>query len=75
MEKLYFLLIPYGRDLEDSEEIVKKYYDMDHGGVEAQYWSKRFRSHVVYKRSYRTSDFKSDYHAFKGTLMDWCKQP
>jgi phytoene desaturase len=64
MENL-FLLIPLAPDLEDSEETREKYYDMIMERLE-RISGQEIRSHVVYKRSYAHSDFKSDYHAFKG---------
>ncbi|MEP0713493.1 MAG: phytoene desaturase family protein, partial [Algoriphagus sp.] len=64
MENL-FLLIPLAPDLEDSEEIREKYYGMIMDRLE-KLSGQEIRSHVVYKRSYAHSDFKSDYHAFKG---------
>lgn len=64
MENL-FLLIPLAPDLEDSEETREKYYDMIMERLE-RFSGQEIRSHVVYKRSYAHSDFKSDYHAYKG---------
>ena len=60
-----FLLIPLAPDLEDSEELREKYYHIIMDRLE-QITGQEVRSHVVYKRSYAHSDFKSDYHAFKG---------
>ncbi|EAZ81725.1 phytoene desaturase family protein [Algoriphagus machipongonensis] len=60
-----FLLIPLAPDLEDSEETREKYYQMIMDRLE-HHSKQEIRSHVVYKRSYAHSDFKSDYHAFKG---------
>jgi phytoene desaturase len=64
MENL-FLLIPLAPDLEDGEEVREKYYDMIMDRLE-RITGQDIRSHVVYKRSYAHSDFKSDYHAYKG---------
>ncbi|WP_075348850.1 phytoene desaturase family protein [Algoriphagus marinus] len=64
MENL-FLLIPLAPDLEDSEEMREKYFDIIMERLE-RISGQEIRSHVVYKRSYAHSDFKSDYHAFKG---------
>lgn len=64
MENL-FLLIPLAPDLEDSEETREKYYGIIMDRLE-KLSGQEIRSHVVYKRSYAHSDFKSDYHAFKG---------
>ena len=60
-----FLLIPLAPDLEDSEEMREKYYHIIMDRLE-KITGQDVRSHVIYKRSYAHSDFKSDYHAFKG---------
>ena len=60
-----FVLIPLAPDLEDTEALREKYYDMVMTRLEK--WTKQdIRSHIIYKRSYAHRDFKSDYHAFKG---------
>lgn len=64
MENL-FLLIPLAPDLEDSEETREKYYGIIMDRLE-KISGQEIRSHVIYKRSYAHSDFKADYHAFKG---------
>ncbi|GAB3226923.1 phytoene desaturase [Algoriphagus aestuariicola] len=64
MENL-FLLIPLAPDLQDSVEMREKYYEIIMDRLE-KVTGQDIRSHVVYKRSYAHSDFKSDYHAFKG---------
>lgn len=60
-----FLLIPLAPDLEDTEEMREKYYNMIMDRLE-KLTGQEIRSHVIYKRSYAHNDFKSDYHAFKG---------
>jgi phytoene desaturase len=60
-----FLLIPLAPDLEDSEEMREKYYHIIMDRLE-KITGQDVRPHVTYKRSYAHSDFKSDYHAFKG---------
>jgi phytoene desaturase len=60
-----FLLIPLAPDLEDSEEMREKYYNIIMERLE-KISGQEVRSHIIYKRSYAHSDFKSDYHAFKG---------
>lgn len=60
-----FLLIPLAPDLEDSEEMREKYYHIIMDRLE-KISGQEIRSHVIYKRSYAHSNFKSDYHAFKG---------
>ncbi|SIS56055.1 phytoene desaturase family protein [Belliella pelovolcani] len=64
MENL-FLLVPLAPDLEDTEEMREKYYNIIMDRLE-RLTGQEVRSHVVYKRSYAHKDFKSDYHAFKG---------
>ncbi len=64
MENL-FLLVPLAPNLEDSEEMREKYYGIIMDRLE-KITGQEIRSHVIYKRSYAHSDFKSDYHAFKG---------
>lgn len=64
MENL-FLLIPLAPDLEDSEEIRERYYDIIMDRLE-KISGQEIRSHVIFKRSYAHADFKADYHAYKG---------
>ncbi|MGM0479362.1 MAG: phytoene desaturase family protein [Bacteroidota bacterium] len=60
-----FLLVPLAPDLNDSDELREKYYDILMDRLEAK-TGQSIREHVTYKRSYCLRDFKSDYHAFKG---------
>lgn len=60
-----FLLMPVAHNLEDSEEVREKYYNLMMDRLE-KLTKEEIRSHVVYKKSYAHSDFVSDYHAFKG---------
>ncbi|OOG70497.1 NAD(P)/FAD-dependent oxidoreductase [Algoriphagus sp. A40] len=64
MENL-FLLIPLAPDLEDSDEMREKYFDIIMSRLE-KITGQEIRSHVIFKRSYAHNDFKADYHAFKG---------
>ncbi|WP_339925404.1 phytoene desaturase family protein [uncultured Cyclobacterium sp.] len=64
MENL-FLLIPLAPNLEDSEATRKKYFEIIMRRLE-KHTGQDIRSHIVYNRSYAHSDFKKDYHAFKG---------
>ncbi|EPR69697.1 phytoene desaturase family protein [Cyclobacterium qasimii] len=64
MENL-FLLIPLAPDLEDSEATRNKYFNIIMSRLE-KHTGQDIRSHIVYNRSYAHSDFKKDYHAFKG---------
>lgn len=60
-----FVLIPLAPDLEDSEAMREKYYDIVMERLE-NLTGQDVRNHVIYKRSFAHSDFKTDYHAFKG---------
>ncbi|MEB2783202.1 phytoene desaturase family protein [Algoriphagus persicinus] len=64
MENL-FLLVPLAPALEDSEETREKYYHIIMERLE-KLTGQEIRSHVIFKRSYAHSDFKADYHAYKG---------
>ncbi|SHM40537.1 phytoene desaturase [Cyclobacterium lianum] len=64
MENL-FILIPLAPDLPDEEEIREKYYVKVMDRLE-KLTGQAIRPHVVFKKSYAHSDFKNDYHAFKG---------
>ncbi len=64
MENL-FLLIPLAPDLKDDEEVREKYYHLIMDRLE-KITGQNVRDHVIYKRSYAHSEFKADYHAFKG---------
>ncbi|MEX1191121.1 MAG: phytoene desaturase family protein [Brumimicrobium sp.] len=60
-----FLLIPLAPDLEDSDELREKYYDLIMERLE-KHTKTKIKDAIIYKRSYCLSDFKNDYHAFKG---------
>ena len=60
-----FLLIPLAPDLEDTEELREKYFDIIMDRLE-KHTKTNIRDHIVYKKSYCLDDFKKDYHAFKG---------
>jgi phytoene desaturase len=64
MENLFFL-IPIAPDLEDNEQIREKYFEIMVERLE-KYVGHEIKKHVIYKKSYAVSDFKADYHAFKG---------
>lgn len=64
MENL-FLLIPLAPDLEDTDHVREKYYDIILGRLE-RITGQEVRKHVIFKRSYAHNDFKTDYHAYKG---------
>ena len=60
-----FLLIPIAPNLKDDEETREKYFDILMNRLEAR-TGQAIKEHIVYKKSYCISDFKQDYHAFKG---------
>ena len=60
-----FLLIPVAPDLTDDDATRERYFDMIMNRLEA-YVGESVRDHIVFKRSYAHSDFKSDYNAFRG---------
>lgn len=64
MENL-FLLIPVAPNLNEADNTVDLYFDRLMDRLE-QHTGESIRQHVVYKKSYSISDFKTDYHAFKG---------
>ena len=61
-----FLLIPIAAGLEgDTEEVRERYLKEMLVRMEAR-WGVSISESIVYKRSFAVSDFKSDYHSFKG---------
>lgn len=60
-----FVLIPTAPNLEDSEAVREKYYDMVMDRLE-KLTGQSVKEHVIYKRSFAHSDFVKDYNAFKG---------
>jgi phytoene desaturase len=60
-----FLLIPIAPDLQDDEATRERYYDIIMDRLE-KFCGHAIRPHVVYKRSFAVSDFKSEYNSFKG---------
>ena len=64
MENL-FVLIPIATGLNDNEQIREKYFKMIISRLE-KYTKTNIINHVIYKRSYCISNFKSDYNAYGG---------
>ena len=61
-----FLLIPVAAGLEgDTEEVREKYFQELIARLE-QRWGQSIADSIVYKRTFAVSDFKNDYHSFKG---------
>jgi phytoene desaturase len=61
-----FILVPIAPGLSgDTEELREQYLAKILKRIEAQ-TGESLASHIVYKKTYSVSDFKNDYHAFKG---------
>lgn len=60
-----FILMPVAPDLEDGEEIREKYFNILITRLEA-YCGESILPNIIYKKSYAQSNFKADYHAYKG---------
>ena len=60
-----FFLIPIATDLEDTEEIREKYFELIMEKLE-KFTKQTLRSSIVYKRSFCVSDFKKDYNSYGG---------
>ena len=61
-----FILIPIAAGLtDDSEELREKYFLQVVDRLEKR-WGQSIREHIIFKKSFATSDFISEYHAFRG---------
>ena len=60
-----FILMPVGNNLEDSNQVREKYFNLLITKLEA-YCGTEILPHIVYKKSYAQANFVADYHAFKG---------
>src|SRR5664279_224246 len=60
-----FLLMPIAPGLGDDEELREAYFDIMMNRLE-DYAGTDIRSYIDFKKSYSVSDFKADYHAYKG---------
>ena len=58
-------LIPLAPDLEDSEDIREKYFDIIIDRLE-KLTRQSVKENVLFKKSYCVQDFKDDYNSFKG---------
>tara|TARA_R110002050_G_scaffold204327_1_gene339602 strand:- start:88937 stop:90394 length:1458 start_codon:yes stop_codon:yes gene_type:complete len=58
-------LIPLATDLEDTEELRNKYFDIIINRLE-EITKQSVRSNVMFKESYCVNDFKEDYNSYKG---------
>jgi len=61
-----FLLIPIAPGMEGDTEAIREAYFVKIMNRLEQQLAEPILPHVIYKRSYSVSDFKNDYHAFKG---------
>ncbi len=59
------VLIPVAPDLQDTEDIREKYFNLAIDRLE-KYTNTAIKDHLSVKRSYAHKDFSSDYHSFKG---------
>jgi phytoene desaturase len=60
-----FILIPVAAGLEDTEQIVERYYDTVIDRLES-FTGENIRDHIVYKKSFSHQDFISSYNSYKG---------
>ena len=63
-ENLFFL-IPIAPDLRDDEETRERYFNILLDRLKSL-TGNDIKDHIIYKRSFSISNFKNDYHAFKG---------
>lgn len=60
-----FFLIPLAPDLEDTDAMREKYFDIIIDRME-ELTDQDLRSSILFKNSYCVNDFKEDYNSFKG---------
>lgn len=63
-ENLFFLM-PIATEIEDTETIREKYFQLMLHRVE-KHTGTSFADAIIYKRSYAINDFAKDYNAYKG---------
>jgi phytoene desaturase len=61
-----FILIPIAAGLDGDTETVRDYYFKQVWKRIEDRTGQSLQNHIVYKKSYSVSDFKDDYHSFKG---------
>jgi len=64
MENL-FILIPVASGIEESDEIIERYYQQVMNRLEA-YTGDKIKDHIIFKRSFSRKDFITNYHSYKG---------
>jgi phytoene desaturase len=60
-----FILVPIAPELKDEETIRAKYFDLLIERIE-KHTGVSIKNDIIYQKSYCISDFKKDYHAFRG---------
>lgn len=60
-----FILVPIASNINDDETIRLKYFDLLIERIE-KHTGVSIKNDIIYQKSYCISDFKKDYHAFKG---------
>lgn len=60
-----FILVPIAPELKDDETIRAKYFDLLIERIE-KHTGVSIKNDIIYQKSYCISDFKKDYHAFRG---------
>ena len=60
-----FFLIPIATNLEDSEEIREKYFNIIIDKLEL-YTCQNLKNSIIYKKSFCVSDFKKEYNSYGG---------
>jgi phytoene desaturase len=63
-----FVLVPVALGLEDTDELRESYFEKLISHMETTL-GENLRDSIVVKRIYTHRDFKSDYHAFRGTAL------
>ena len=61
-----FILIPIASGLENDDEALRDYYFDEVINRLEKRTDQEIKSHIIYKKSYATSDFIADYNSFKG---------
>ena len=60
-----FFLIPLATDLEDTEELRNKYFDMIMDRFE-KITNQEVKNSIIFKESFCVNDFKKEYNSYKG---------
>ena len=60
-----FFLIPIAPDLEDTEELRKKYFDLIMDRFE-EITNQKVKNNIIFKESFCVNDFKNEYNSYKG---------